>query len=67
MSDRMVDPERTGRRKRVRRQTGRTAGRGDRERKPREALAREPDPARGHVTEPVTPAGGNDSTHILDR
>ncbi|WP_405233540.1 hypothetical protein [Lentisalinibacter salinarum] len=45
---------------------GRTAGHPDRENNGREALAREPEPARGHSTA-LTSRGENDSTHNLDR
>ncbi len=68
MLDPMADPGDMGRRRHAgRRYAGRAAGRGDPGRKPREALAREPEPARGHVTGSVTSGGGNHSTHILDR
>jgi hypothetical protein len=67
MLDPIADPGHTGGRQPDRRHAVRIAGRGDAERRPREALAREPEPARGHVTESVTSGGGNHSTHILDR
>lgn len=74
MLDPMADPgdsedpgDMSRRRHAGRRYAERATGRGDPERKPREALAREPEPARGHVTESVTSGGGKDSTHILDR
>lgn len=63
----MADRAHSRRRYEALRAAGLTAGQPDRENNGREALAREPEPARGHASMALIPRGENDSTHNLDR
>ncbi len=64
----MADPAQTSHRRYAAfRQTGHAAGRPGREKNVREALAREPEPARGHASMTLAWRGENDSTHYLNR